>query len=154
MVTVISAILQKTGILICLESRICFIGELVALLICGVFIFVREVNNESCPSIAAEAKTFCSVMLDLFFCPCCLWPGKHLSYLKYGEYRTNFYAVHLQSWNPGMKSDLFHILVPVFLKVSPRWDGNNHFEIGSIRLKKTGTVLYCSTKKAVEDIYV
>ena len=119
-----------------------------------------------------------------------------------GEYRTNCYAVHLQSRNPQVKSSaFFHTGVPVSRKVSPRWDGNGHFifetdggtihfrykkrsldrrtgisdlqrtpensirretglkvdqnifEIGSVHLKKTGTVIYCPTKKLLWRIY-
>lgn len=77
-VTVISVIFQKTGILAGGPgSLICFFGELAALLICGVFIFLREIKMESCPSLAAKTKTFCSVMLYFFLCPCYLLPGKH-----------------------------------------------------------------------------
>ena len=32
-------------------------------------------------------------------------------------------------------------------------DESKHFEIGSIRLKKTGTVIYCPTKKLLWRIY-
>ena len=69
-VTVISVIFQKTGILAGGPgSLICFFGELAALLICGVFIFLREIKMESCPSLAAKTKTFCSVMLYFFYVP-------------------------------------------------------------------------------------
>ena len=69
-VTVFSVIFQKTGILAGGPgSRICFFGELTALLICGVFIFLREIKMESCPSLAAKPKTFSSVMLYFFYVP-------------------------------------------------------------------------------------
>jgi len=166
-VTVLSVILQKTGILAGHPgSQICFIGELAALLICGVFIFVREIKMKSCPSIAAKTKTFCSVMLYLFFMSLLFVAGEaylllsegfklgdiffkldspdgkiEAYYMNDGEYRTNCYAVHLQSCNPKVKSSVFfHTVVPVSRKVSPRWDGNNHFifespEVGTIHFR-------------------
>ena len=80
-VTVVSVIFQKTGILAGRPgSLIGFFGELIALLICGVFIFLREIKMESCPSLAVKTKTFCSVVLYLFLCSCCLWPGKHICF--------------------------------------------------------------------------
>lgn len=153
-VTVISVILQKTGILAGRPgSLIGFFGELIALLICGVFIFLREIKMESCPSLAAKTKTFCSVMLYLFFMSLLFVAGEaylllsegiklgdiffkldspdgkiEAYYMNDGEHRTNCYAVQLQSRNPKVKSSVFfHTVVPVSVKVSPRWDGNNHF---------------------------
>ena len=164
-VTVISVILQKTGILSGGPgSRICFLGELAALLISGIFIFVREIKMESCPSLAAKTKTFCSVMLYLLFMSLLFVAGEaylllsegfklgdiffklnspdgkiEAYYMNDGEYRTNCYAVHLQSWNPKVKSAFFHTGVPVFRKVSPRWNGNGHFifetDVGTIHFR-------------------
>ena len=153
-VTVLSVILQKTGILSGRPgSLIGFFGELIALLISGIFIFVREIKLESCPSLAVKTKTFCSVVLYLFFMFLLFVAGEaylllsedfklgdiffkldspdgkiEAYYMNDGEYRTNCYAVHLQSRNPQMKSSaFFHTGVPVSRKVSPRWDGNGHF---------------------------
>ena len=165
-VTVISVILQKTGILSGRSgSLIGFFGELIALLISGIFIFVREIKMESCPSLSAKTKTFCRVMLYLFFMALLFVAGEaylllsegfklgdiffkldspdgkiEAYYMNDGEYRTNCYVVHLQSWNPKVKSAFFHTVVPVSRKVSPRWDGNNHFifespDVGTIHFR-------------------
>jgi len=166
-VTVISVILQKTGILSGRPgSLIGFFGELIALLISGIFIFVREIKMESCPSLAVKTKTFCSVVLYLFFMFLLFVAGEaylllsedfklgdisfklnspdgkiEAYYMNDGEYRTNCYAVHLLSWNPKVKSSaFFHTAVPVSRKVSPRWDGNNHFifespDVGTIHFR-------------------
>ena len=152
-VTVFSVMFQKTGILSGGPgSRICFIGELAALLFSGVFIFLREIKTESRPSIAAKTTIFCSVMLYLLFMSLLFLAGEafvllsediklgdiffklnspdgkiEAYYMNDGEYRTWCYAVHLQSWNPKVKSAFFHTRLPVSQKVSPRWDGNSHF---------------------------